>query len=351
VKISRNLLRWKIVASHIAHNYVMKIRARLAHETRHGATHENWSVDRSVAYVWEVFTDYLAYGELTPETLAGKTVLEVGPGDNLGVALLFIAAGAERVYALDKFRTQRNEVKEREVYQALRKRLTGPELARFDSAIDLSSGVQFRGDKIQYVCGCGVEEAEAKLGRHAVDLIVSRAVMMELPDSASAFATMDRILRSGGYIVHKIAPLHDYQLFRQSGFHPLEFLTIPACLYRRMVSDSGKPNRKLVDFYRATMNHLGYSSRFHITHVLSSEVKMPPGSDLSNCPADMCRQARALIEAIRPRLDRPFRHLPTADLMIQDFFLTARKQRPCVEPLLAKDGQPSRAIPQAQLSY
>jgi hypothetical protein len=35
--------------------------------------------------------------------LHGKHVLEIGPGHNVGVALRFVAAGADQVVAVDKF--------------------------------------------------------------------------------------------------------------------------------------------------------------------------------------------------------------------------------------------------------
>ncbi|MEO7274383.1 MAG: hypothetical protein ABI211_20500, partial [Vicinamibacterales bacterium] len=67
-----------------------------------GAVHGGWDVERTRAYDQEVFDDYLHYGQIPREALAGIRVLEIGPGANLGVALLFIAHGAREVICVDR---------------------------------------------------------------------------------------------------------------------------------------------------------------------------------------------------------------------------------------------------------
>ena len=62
-----------------------------------GSTHLNSSVDESVEYIRRVYADYFRYGSAPEDGLVGKRILEIGPGDSVGVALLLSAAGAERV--------------------------------------------------------------------------------------------------------------------------------------------------------------------------------------------------------------------------------------------------------------
>ena len=73
-----------------------------AHQS--GATHSRHSPEQGANYVASVFRDYLDAGGLSVADLQGASVLEVGPGDNLGVAALFAAAGAKKVVCLDRFR-------------------------------------------------------------------------------------------------------------------------------------------------------------------------------------------------------------------------------------------------------
>ena len=59
-----------------------------------GATHQRFELEGGLEYIDRVFSDYLTYGSLGPADLEGARILELGPGDNLGVALRFAAAGA-----------------------------------------------------------------------------------------------------------------------------------------------------------------------------------------------------------------------------------------------------------------
>jgi len=317
--------KWIIVAGHVYDN--VKSKARLLGgnlETPHGATHYGWPVEKSLAYINEVFCDYLEYSRLPPKAIRGWRVLEIGPGDNLGVALNFLAAGAAQVVCIDKFHSKRDEAQQMRIYRALRGTYSGEERQRFDEAISLDDGITLNPRRLQYLSGTAIEEAKALFSPGSFDLIVSRAVLMEIADCDRAFATMNHLLRPGGRLIHKIAPLRDYEMFRANGYHPLEFLTIPEHLYACMVSDCGKPNRRLISYYRSKMRDLNYSATTPIVNLLGNSKfapyrVMPPQSDPGY------RKALSLVRAIRPRLAKQFRSCPDEDLMIEDFFLVAQK--------------------------
>src|SRR5690242_10683653 len=98
-----------IIAYKIYDNWLIKRRAaKGVAETLHGSTHSHKPLADSLGYINVQFDDYLRYGGLTPEALAGKRVFELGFGDNIGVALKFLAAGAARAVCLDKFYSTRN---------------------------------------------------------------------------------------------------------------------------------------------------------------------------------------------------------------------------------------------------
>ena len=63
-----------------------------------GATAYGMTLDEVVSYVWTVADDYLHYGAVDDlSRIRGKDILELGPGDNLGVALAFLARGARGI--------------------------------------------------------------------------------------------------------------------------------------------------------------------------------------------------------------------------------------------------------------
>jgi len=305
--------------------------------TAYGSTHEFWSLEKSVDYINLVYREYLEYSGLTPQAFAGKRILEVGPGDNFGVALKFLADGAAKVVSLDKFYSERNEEQQARIYRALREQLTPQQAAVFDDAIELAKEGEVNKNqiernkpeyvlnktKLEYIYGHGIEEADRILERESFHFIVSRAVLHNVYDIERGFAAMDRVLAPGGYMAHKI-DFSDENMFSSRGMHPLTFLTIPERIYRLMAKDSGKPNRKLIADYRKLMRRLDYDAKLFVSSIVGSgalrpyKEKLEPGVDYS-------AETIELIEEIRPTLASPYRSLSTENLAVAGIFLVARK--------------------------
>ena len=85
---------------------------------------------------------------------------------------------------------------------------------------------------------------------------------------------MDELLLPGGYMIHKI-DFRDHGMFSDK-HHPLTFLTIPGSLYTLMTHDSGKPNRRLISYYRRKTTELGYDTHLLITRIVGSESEILP---------------------------------------------------------------------------
>jgi len=315
-----------IIAYKIYDNWRIKRKlSRGPVETSHGSTHLKMSTAESLSYIRTQFKDYLRYGGLTEADLAGKNLLELGCGDNVGLALRFIAAGVKRVICVDKFHSKRDENQQRQIYLALRDSLDAKQRRRFDKAISLEDGIQLQPQKLQMLYGVSLREAAAALDsrRQRFDFAISRAVLEEVWDIDSALREMDQVLAPGGYALHKI-DLSDYGIFSGAGMNPLTFLTIPEAIYRRMASDSGIPNRRLIDYYRSQMRLLGYEARFYITGVIGRGELVPhkeslvPGEDYSEATLKM-------VEDLRPRLASTYHRCSTESLLVSGIFLVARK--------------------------
>lgn len=85
-------------------------------ESNSGTPHEGQSIEKSIGYIETVFGDYKKYGKIS--RFYGK-VAEVGPGDNCGVGLLFVAEGCSTVDLVDRFYSRRNSVSQSRIYSAL----------------------------------------------------------------------------------------------------------------------------------------------------------------------------------------------------------------------------------------
>jgi SAM-dependent methyltransferase len=317
--------KWIIVGKCIAAN--IRTQARYLTGNSHsgiGASHSAFAMEQSVAYINRVFGDYLHYGGLTVAELRGKRVLEVGPGDNLGVSLRFVCAGASQAVALDRFITTHDRAKNDRIYRALRERMESAERSVYDAVVSEQPHVQFSAERIQPVYNVGIERADEHFEPNSFDLIVSRAVLEEIYEIDRAFAAMDRLLRPGGALIHKI-DLTDYGLFSGKGFHPLEFLTIPNMVYTSMSRYSAIPHRHRVDYYRDKMRSMGYEATLFITRIAGDSHELEPHKAAIRPGVDYGSEQLDRIRSIRPRLTSTFRNLSDEDLLAAGVFLVARK--------------------------
>lgn len=312
----------------ILHRIVDNWRRRKAFESgqttnAYGSTHESWSLEKSVAYINLVYREYLEYSGVTPEDFRGRRVLEVGPGDNFGVALKFLADGAAMVVSLDKFYSERNEEQQARIYRELRKELNPEQAAVFDESIKFDKELGLNKNRIKYIYGHGIEEADKILEPESFHFIVSRAVLHNVYDIDQGFDAMDRLLAPGGYMAHKI-DFSDENMFSSRGMHPLTFLTIPEGIYRLMAKDSGKPNRRLVNDYRELMRKRGYDAKLFISTVVGVGALSPHKEKIER-GVDYGNKTVSLIDEIRPKLALPYRKLAEEELAVAGIFLVARK--------------------------
>jgi SAM-dependent methyltransferase len=310
--------KYGILAKSIVHN--RKLRSST------GATHKRMDLSQSLEYITRVFEDYRNYGGLSDADINNKTILEIGPGDNLGVALKFCALGAKKIICLDRFHCEGDTEQQREIYKAL---LAAMESQQRNKALQAISGQNhkftFNPQKLEYICGTGIENAEGLLAPQTVDIVISRAVLQYVEGPDKAFAAMDHLLKKGGRLIHKI-DLRDHGMFTERGLSPMEFLTVPDLLWKWISPHASKTNRCRVDFYRDKLKQLNYDFELYVTHVMGQEGDLAPHKlDISE-GIDYTAEDVARLAAARPRLLKRFQALSDKDLLISGIFLVARKR-------------------------
>lgn len=229
--------------------------------------------------------------------LAGRHVLEYGPGDVPGVALLFVAYGAASVTCVDRFPLMRADG------------LAGEALARLFDALpaepreragrcfvrhgDPRSGLA-AGPIVYSVRPDGLLGESASMG-----IVVSRAVLEHVNDLPGTFHDMRAALAPDGVALH-LVDLKSHGLHRRN---PLDFLTWPDRLWTLMYSCKGVPNRLRPGAYRDAARAAG----------LEIVAMSPTG------------RARAEdVAEVRPHLAAPFRGLPDDDLAWLGFWIVCR---------------------------
>jgi SAM-dependent methyltransferase len=318
--------KWLVVAVSIAKDQWARWAARAGPApSTSGATHESLPVEQSLAYIDGVFRDYLRYGGLRCSDLHGSRVLELGPGDNYGVALHFLACGAARVTLVDRFATRRDEAHQARIYRALLDGLDEERRISIGDAIRLDGEITFDRRRLQVMEGVAVEDLEERLEPGTFDLVVSRAVLEHVADPDRAMAAIDRMLATGGLMLHKV-DFRDHGMFTTGGVHPLTFLTVPDGLYRLMSRNSGRPNRHLIDWYRAKLASLDYETRLLVTRLVGMDGEVEPHAEGVSLDSPEGRRTLELVRAIRPRLRPGFRLLDDVDLGVAGIFIVARKR-------------------------
>ena len=156
--------------------------------------------------------------------IAGKVVVEIGPGDALGLAPLFIAAGAARYVAVDRFLGDVWGIGANALYDEI-ERLRSP----------FPSGWREQVTLVRH----SIEHTVA--GVPPADIILSFDVIEHLRDLPRAVRNMSSLLKRDGRMVHRIdyGP-HGVWL---STDDPLSFLAVPNWLWTAIGSNRGYPNR------------------------------------------------------------------------------------------------------------
>ena len=236
--------------------------ARVAPALYTRATGETGRGDRTgetpegvAAYFKRCFDEYFAVLGVAPEAidawLMGRRLIEYGPGDIPGVALLMLAHGAQEVTCVDRFRLVTLSPFAVEVLQALLDGLDGKRRGAAVGAFKDPSHLElgFREDKLGYL----VTTSGLSGRRHDADLVYSRAVLEHVDDITATFDDIANALAPEGVSIHQV-DLKSHGLHQSS---PLDFLMWPPSLWALMYSQKGVPNRWRIDRYRAELARTG----------------------------------------------------------------------------------------------
>jgi len=214
---------------------------------------ERWSVRRA-SEAHDRSRPFALWQELSERTSArllveGREILELGPGRSLGMSLIFLAAGARRVYAVDRFRhlfwddldrqhivgvLERLEA-ERWPYAEVARRAVG-RLDRGSASLDRDLLVYHQADG-----------ANLPLAEGSVDVSYSNAVLEHVHRPEAVVRELARVTRRAGDSIHEI-DFRDHFVQRNR----LRFLEFPEWEWQlRARLRPGYTNRlRMLDFHR-----------------------------------------------------------------------------------------------------
>jgi SAM-dependent methyltransferase len=304
-----------------------KNQAKVTLKTPWACEFPDFDVDRSIKYNDEVFGDYFKYSDLPKDIIRGKKVLEIGPGENLGVGIDFLLNGAAKITSVDRFQSLRSTSEQKEVYAKMRIRLNDAGKAEFDRIVrmgEAGNAYHLNPDRYQYIPDTPLETLDTKLEPgEKFDIIISRAVLEHVYDLDRSLEMMDRLLKPGGYMIHEV-DMRDHGMFTFLGLNPLTFLTISDSKWKKMTSHLGAPNRCLSDFFAMKFDAMGYEHRTLIKCIL--EGRRTIYKKEIRLLTDYSEAELGMVKSVRSRLLPRYKSLSDESLLVSVVFIVARKQ-------------------------
>jgi hypothetical protein len=299
----------------------LKLRGHLS-----GSTGLSMSVEAAADYARRVVADYITYGAGADiERLKGKDVLEIGPGDNLGVALLLLAKGARTVTCIDGFVPSFDAQHNSHIYGAIYNGLSAEERERVRDVVTVQSDgtATVGGDRLISRYEVPMDANTSPLEAQSYDIVISRAVLEHLGDLEAGWKNMVTCLRRNGEMWHKV-DFRCHNLFGQ--IHPLYFLTISDGLWNVISRPDPTLNRLRLPTYRQFAARDFKESHCYLTHIIAESEIAPhvdnlvPGTHYNQRHLDLVRD-------IRPRLQKQFSGYSDEDLLVTGVFLTVHGVR------------------------
>jgi SAM-dependent methyltransferase len=226
------------IAKQIAVNQLQKVGPvqwlkRSVGRHRGGNAHDHMPDDLAIAYNRHAFTRIRPFAG----DLAGKRVLEIGPGDNVGVAYAFLRSGCAKVIAVERITDIQIDERAARI------------LRRIDAMLP-GSGPTFdqvaRREGSRYV----LDPARFEIRREAfedldpggpLDVVYSNDVMEHVDDPRAVFRAAHRLLAPGGLFINNV-DLSGHNCFANPE-RPLDFLTCDDKLWTAMFSNVVTTNR------------------------------------------------------------------------------------------------------------
>lgn len=228
-------------------------------------------------------------------SVAGKTIVEFGPGDTLSAGLAMIAAGARRYVALDRFVPDYSAPSAKHWYSGVSDAWATASPGRiWPQDLRPEFFPERYPDRVGYISGA-VEEASDD---DRYDVVSSWQVGEHVRDISSFAAPTARLLLPDGVAVHRVdfGPHDCWRAYDD----PLTFLRLPSPLWSAMGCNRGTPNRARHHEFLEAWRSAGLSVECH----------------------DMRRFAPSELSPHRYRSQ--FRRAPSESLLVRDVVYVCR---------------------------
>lgn len=190
--------------------------------------------------------------------LKEKIILEIGPGQDFGIAFVLMGFGTRKIILVDKFLTEWDNHFHAEYYRELLKRAEQqyPEID-FSDLKKVIKNNNHISDKLELLI-TGLEDVSA-VPADSVDISFSNACFEHLLNTPSAIKELSRITKKGGLGFHQI-DFRDHRNYEA----PLAFLTMSDWLWSKILplSEAHFGNRVRYTEFARFFEGFGFKQRF-----------------------------------------------------------------------------------------
>ena len=217
-------------------------------------------IEKGVEYDFNVVNGWLRLIEEytgNAEGFANKRVLELGPGADLGIAILTLLNGAEKYNSLDVNPLVRSVPKK--FYEALLERI------RKESNIDenmmkelrdqLKSTIEGTNKRVNYVCRDDFDILV--FDEERIDIVVSQAAFEHFDDMEKTISQLSKVVTSGCVLISVIDLMTHSRWIRD--VDPLNIYRYDSIIYN-LLRCPGTPNRLRPYEYEAMLAKHGWSN-------------------------------------------------------------------------------------------
>jgi len=171
--------------------------------------------------------------------LKGKIILELGPGDDLGIGLITLMKGAKKYNAMDV--NYLVKAVPEEFYDKLFDHMKTidnetPDINFLKSQIELTR--KGKNDRLNYVCRADFDLSIFR--DEGIDLVLSQAAFEHFEDVAKTIAQLSKVVKSRAMLITTIDLMSHTKLIRDSD--PLNIYRFSDFTYRQF-KHAGLPNR------------------------------------------------------------------------------------------------------------
>lgn len=191
----------------------------------------NRNIEESISFTIENTKEFLTFlPSSSSDYLKNKTILEIGPGQNIGFALLIMGFGIKNYYIIDRFFYHQLDEESLLYYKSLlnKAKIEFPEI-NFKELELIIKKASFHIPNL-HIINKSLEETN-EIPHNSIDISFSNACFEHLYDTEKAINNLQRMTISGGLGFHQV-DFRDHRDFDK----PLEFLTMSNFMFNQFLT-------------------------------------------------------------------------------------------------------------------